>query len=329
MSNRLYRVAPFLGLACRALGISPARVLMRAGLSADYPAHEGRGIEASDWFAVLSALLDEAGDDARAVDLGRAMAAGPLHPALMAFCSSQDIATGIERLATFKPLVAPIALKIGRRAGLFWIEIDRADGMLPLSPQVAVMETAYFVELFRTFCAADITPVEIVLPSLGKASEALAGFAGCRVNGGDGARLVLTEDMAKLPIISADTEVLRAIERELGQRLKASESDASWSDRVDREIRHLLPSGRISVEIVADRLRLSSRSLQRKLQQEGASFQGVLDKTRASLALIYLRDQKLSTEETSYLLAYKDPNSFFRAFNDWTGMTPSEARANR
>ena len=45
------------------------------------------------------------------------------------------------------------------------------------------------------------------------------------------------------------------------------------------------------------------------------------------MALVYLREQKLSTEETSFLLAYRDPNSFYRAFSDWTGMTPAEARA--
>jgi AraC-like DNA-binding protein len=71
---------------------------------------------------------------------------------------------------------------------------------------------------------------------------------------------------------------------------------------------------------------MSKRSLQRRLKDEGLTFQAILDDTRADLAMTYLRDQNLSAEEISYLLAYRDPNSFYRAFQDWTGMTPAQAR---
>ena len=65
----------------------------------------------------------------------------------------------------------------------------------------------------------------------------------------------------------------------------------------------------------------------RALALEMETLREILDETRAALALIYLREHKLSAEETSFLLAYRDPNSFYRAFSDWTGMTPAEARA--
>lgn len=325
MTSRSYRIAPFLAQACRALGLSPARVLARAGLAVDYPAHESRGLPAADWFAVLTALLAEAGHADRAIDLGRAMAAGPLHPALIAFSASPDISTGFRRLATFKPLIAPVTLHITETDSLLLIDI-RASEDIPLPPQVAAMELAYFIELFRLFAADDITPLRLTLPAAANPA-ALAGFARCEVRPGAIAQLVLTRAAAQTPILSADTEVYRAIEREMGLRLKALQAGEGMAERVRREIRHLLPSGRVSVEAVADRLRLSTRSLQRKLQQEGASFQDLLDTTRADLALVYLRDHKLSAEETSYLLAYRDPNSFYRAFSDWTGMTPAEARA--
>ena len=52
----------------------------------------------------------------------------------------------------------------------------------------------------------------------------------------------------------------------------------------------------------------------------------MLDTTRADLSMHYLRHGKMSVEEISFLLAYRDPNSFYRAFHGWTGMTPAEAR---
>ncbi|MEM6660958.1 MAG: AraC family transcriptional regulator, partial [Pseudomonadota bacterium] len=60
--------------------------------------------------------------------------------------------------------------------------------------------------------------------------------------------------------------------------------------------------------------------------EEGTSFRKVLDDLRCELAVSYLRNEEMRIEEVSYLLAFTDPNSFYRAFRSWTGMTPAEAR---
>ena len=56
------------------------------------------------------------------------------------------------------------------------------------------------------------------------------------------------------------------------------------------------------------------------------TFQKILDKTRKDLALRYLTKSTLAIEEISHLLAYSDPNSFFRSFRRWTGSSPSDLR---
>ena len=327
MQGRSYRITPFLTRACKTLGIGPARVMARAGLASDYLAHEGRGLDAAAWFAVLQALVTEAGDPDRAMALGRALAAGPLHPALIAFSASPDIRTGLHRVALFKPLIAPVSLVIGERAGTLSITLASAEDATDLHPAAAIMEVSYFLELFRLFAAEQITPVSVTLPASVQATDAFRRFAGCPILSGDQTGLALRAADASLPILSADTDVCRAIEQELTARLKMQSGASGMADRVRREIRAILPSGHVSAKAVAGRLRFSTRSLQRKLKDEGASFQTILDETRAALALVYLREHKLSAEETSFLLAYRDPNSFYRAFSDWTGMTPAEARA--
>lgn len=327
MQSRGYKITPFLTQACKTLGFGPARVLARAGLPVDYLAHEGRGLDAAAWFAVLEALITEAGDPDRAMELGRALAAGPLHPALIAFSASPDIRTGLHRVALFKPLIAPVTLAIKEQAGVLSIMLTHAEQATGLPPATAIMEVSYFLELLRMFASEQITPHSVTLPAQVQITDAFRRFAGCEVSFGDRAEFTLRAADASLPIISADTAVYRAIEQELMARLTSRSGAVGMTDRVRREIRDMLPSGRVSAEAVAGRLRVSTRSLQRKLKDEGTSFQAILDETRAALALIYLRDRKLSTEETSFLLAYRDPNSFYRAFSDWTGMTPAEARA--
>lgn len=69
---------------------------------------------------------------------------------------------------------------------------------------------------------------------------------------------------------------------------------------------------------------VSSRTLKRKLNQEGTSFQKVLDETRKELALNYLQDQKLNLQETSIKLGYSDIANFNRAFKRWFDVPPSQ-----
>jgi AraC-like DNA-binding protein len=77
---------------------------------------------------------------------------------------------------------------------------------------------------------------------------------------------------------------------------------------------------------VCRKLGVSKRTLQRRLQEEGSSFQQTLDALRNSLAHHYLHNSSLSSTEISFLLGFEGPNSFVRAFQAWTGSTPQAVR---
>jgi len=66
--------------------------------------------------------------------------------------------------------------------------------------------------------------------------------------------------------------------------------------------------------------------LQRRLQDEGFSFQIVLEEARHQLARHYLNNPVLELNEAAYLLGYADANSFVRAFRIWEGVPPSRWR---
>ena len=77
---------------------------------------------------------------------------------------------------------------------------------------------------------------------------------------------------------------------------------------------------------MARRLGMSRRSLQRRLGEEGTTFQKQLNHTRELLAKHYLGTTSMSTDQIAYLLGYLELNSFLRAFSTWCGMSPSEWR---
>ena len=97
-------------------------------------------------------------------------------------------------------------------------------------------------------------------------------------------------------------------------------------DRVQRVLSGVLGEGDASLGAVARKLRMSERTLQRKLAEESASYDALLDAMRHELAVRYLADRKIAIAEVAYLLGYSEPSPFHRAFKRWTGVTPSEAR---
>ena len=120
--------------------------------------------------------------------------------------------------------------------------------------------------------------------------------------------------------------LLNFFEPGLKQKLIDLELEASTADRVKSALLEMLPSGQTSIEEVANRLAISKRSIQRRLNAEGSNYQTVLNATREELAKHYLSKSSFSQGEISFLLGFQDTNSFTRAFSSWTGKTPGQFR---
>jgi AraC-like DNA-binding protein len=87
-----------------------------------------------------------------------------------------------------------------------------------------------------------------------------------------------------------------------------------------------LPEREPLVATIAGKLRMSARSLQRRLQGEGTSFAEVLSDLRRDRALHYLQDRRIAIGEVAFLLGFLDVTAFHRAFKRWTAKTPAEYR---
>ena len=89
-----------------------------------------------------------------------------------------------------------------------------------------------------------------------------------------------------------------------------------------KAIHLLLPVGRASIPQVARWLRVSVRTLQRRLSEEGQEFTALLNGARRDLALRYLQNSNLSVTEIARLLGYGQLSSFTRWFKDEFGVAP-------
>jgi AraC-like DNA-binding protein len=87
-----------------------------------------------------------------------------------------------------------------------------------------------------------------------------------------------------------------------------------------------LPSGKYSIEDIAEKLNVSIRTLQRNLSVEDTNYSEQLDSIREQRAKYYLEKTDSTYAEISFLLGYDHPKSFSRAFVRWTGLNPESFR---
>jgi len=110
---------------------------------------------------------------------------------------------------------------------------------------------------------------------------------------------------AKRKLASEESAIIRQVQRIVHARM--SEPDLTLDD-------------------VARALALSSRSLQRSLQLAGTGFRELRDRVRYQRACYLLADRGLTTEATAVELGYRDRSNFVRAFERWSGQSPSSYR---
>lgn len=121
---------------------------------------------------------------------------------------------------------------------------------------------------------------------------------------------------------SASHHTLRVeAERALG------EGEPQVVRQVRRVVQRRIAEPELALEDVARELALSTRSLQRSLRAAGVTYRALRDRVRHEQACMMLADASCTTEAAAYSLGYRDRSNFVRAFERWSGHSPSSYRA--
>jgi AraC-like DNA-binding protein len=130
----------------------------------------------------------------------------------------------------------------------------------------------------------------------------------------------------RLRNVMADDRTRAVITLPVERELALQRSGSDFAGQIRRRLSEQQGSYP-SVQTIADEFNMSSRTLLRKLRQDGATYQGLLDDARKEVAEWYLLKTRVPVEAIAERLGYVDASSFSRAFRRWFDKPPGKFRS--
>ena len=322
-----FRVPGRLAVKLEELGVSVPTVLRRAGLPRDLFEPTRVLVSTGELFALWRAIDQVSSDPLVGVKLGIETKTERFHPMAIAALSTENLIAASQHLARYKKLTAPEEILV---------ELDAEEFTVGFRWLLAVDEepwtlTDYCFSWMRSLArhgnGTTLNPLRVEYVQQRPNVRHIERSLGCEVVVGATRNVVVfhASDATK-PFVTRNAELLDLLAPQFEEQLHQYKEEDSFLELVRRTIQDKLTGHRPSIDAISKALHMGPRTLQRRLQDSGSSFQRVLDEARHQMARYYLSNSALELNEAAYLLGFEDPNSFGRAFRNWEGMPPSDWR---
>jgi AraC-like DNA-binding protein len=321
-------------MGAAALGLSSEQLAEGTGASAHLFTLDALGdpdarVPASLVLALWTYLPTRCPDESFGIWLSERLNAPPLSLASWLISSSSTLGEGLERALRYQRLLhdeAESELRVSANEASYRHQI----GAPPFRAPAAAIEFGFitFLQLARRMTGVTVVPSRMRLRHAAPrdASRHRAWFGPALEFSASEDELVLDRADLDRKVLDADPALAKILEAHAMAALARLPESSELRARVRAQIHELLRGGTPSLEAVCERLKLSRRTLQRHLSSGGTSFAEELDGARHALALRYLSDPRISLQEAAFLLGFSDVTAFHRAFQRWTGQTPSRFR---
>jgi AraC-like DNA-binding protein len=325
--NKHFRVSGSTFLKLEELGVRASAVLRRAGLPQGFIDQPRVLLTTEELFALWRAVGEVSTNPAIGLQLGTETKTERFHPVSLAALSTDNFGEAVIQMARYKQLTCPEEILQAKNDNEWSIQFRwlLADEVEP--PVLIECCFAWVLSVARHGTGTRLPPLRVEFVEPRAHVKAIERHFSCPVVcGAPRNAIVFRAADAKRPFVTRNAELLGMLAPQFEEELRQENLDENFLDRVRVAIQQRLTGQRPTIEDVADTLHVSARTLQRRLQEEGSSFQRVLEEARHQLARHYLNNSVLELNEAAYLLGYNDANSFVRAFRIWEGVPPARWR---
>jgi AraC-like DNA-binding protein len=308
-------------------GVSASAVLRRAGLPQAHLNESRVLLKTEELFALWRAVGEVSTSPAIGLQLGTETRTEKFHPIGLAALSSENFGAAIDQIARYKQLSCPEEILQEKDDEEWRIQFR---WLLAHEVEPVVLNDccfAWVLSVARHGTGTRLSPLRVEFVSPRADVKTIERYFGCPVVCGASRNVIVFRAAdAQRPFVTRNAELLGMLAPQFEEELKQESENENFIERVRLAIQQKLTGRRPAIEDIADALHISSRTLQRRLQDEGSSFQKVLEEARHQLARHYLNNSVLELNEAAYLLGYVDSNSFVRAFRTWEGIPPARWR---
>lgn len=242
--------------------------------------------------------------------------------------SSRTVREGVERVVRFQRLITQASrISLDDEGGRIVLHFGLAGGDLPISRHQVEFLGLTYARFLAWITEGAFRPAEVRFRHVRPASrfDYEAAFrAPCRFEQIADA-FVVDREAFELPSVHANAEI-GALHEAIAHRRLEGLGDSGLVRQVEALLLQRPEEGRASVTKIARQLAMSPRTLQRRLAEEGTTFEKVREGLRRDLAIQRLVHTDDSIGEVAYVTGFSEPSAFIRQFKAWTQMTPAEYR---
>lgn len=303
-----------------------------AGLSPDILASDDGRVDGAQFQTFIRRLAEVSGNPILGLETGDFVQPGSYSVLGYITMSCATLGEAVARIAPFEKLVGDMGVTrlamVGEAVSLEWT-CQFTDSAV--WPHLVDNVFASWINYARWLAdRPEASPLRVTLkrPSPGSALEAeYTRRWRCPVTfGAPENRVTLHRDLLVTRLRQPDPQLRKTLEAHALSQLALLQTDTDLTTRVKRCLQKQLAEGVARQDMVAEALGMTSRTLQRKLSQEGVSYQQLLDDVRQQLAEDFLTRTDLSIPDIALRLGYSETASFHRRFKASTGQTPGDYR---
>ncbi|MFT6915760.1 MAG: AraC-like DNA-binding protein [Motiliproteus sp.] len=314
-------------------GCDPAPIFAEAGIHLEDLTDPNARFLTHKTSALMRQAVAATADPAFGLAVGRHMRPTSAHAMGFSIWASNNLCEAIERVQKFfKIFTTSCYCSIEKRGDQYLISshaYPAYQSVIGSEDQEAMFST--ILQTFRHLVPGRLNVNRVGLSRPGPPANVadFERFFKCPIEWGyNGIYVLLDAEQVEAQLPTANAELALQNDK-LCQDYIVRFDRQDIVNQVSNTLVELLPQGEPGMAEIASKLMMSSRTLQRKLNNHDTSFKQLLEAVRKQIAIQYIRQTHIPIGEISYRLGFAHINNFSRAFKRWTGITPINYRDNK
>jgi AraC-like DNA-binding protein len=279
-------------------------------------------------FSTLYRLLAVELDDEMPGIFSRPLRSGTLKFLCLSLLDAPNLGVALHRFGQFFHLILDeFRVVLNRDDALGYVEL--VDN--PAGPVVSMLGRELMLKLVHGVASwligqkIALSTVDFEFRRPARTGDHLYLFPGPVRFGRQNTRLCFDAAYLDAPVRRRKSELKAFLGRAPEDWIFVSFAEQMVCHRVWRYIADRLPTPP-TIDAVAHDLHYSVRTLCRRLEAEGTTFQAIKDEVRRDISIQRLTQSQDAIAEIAYDVGFDNPTAFHRAFRNWTGSTPAAYR---